>query len=127
MVSFSGLSKLCDIANPDTVRTVMDGLSHGTFNLENIRRVHNNSQDTKDDDLTSRGHNSSFGSSSAENANGTSNENNENSFVVYYDTQEQLVNAGAGGENVKVEEMENSYVQQLHVFFGSLGNYYESL
>ena len=97
----------------------MDGLSQGTLNLENIQRVHN-SQVTKDEELMSRGHSSSFESSSSDNANGTSEENNETTIVGYYDEQGQFVTTDNGGEKVKVEDMENSYVQ---LFFGSLGNY----
>ena len=104
------------------MKNVIDGLSQGTLNLENIQRVHN-PQDMNDEEQMSRGHSSSFDSSSSENAHGAADEKNENSIVMYYDTQGQVQNGGGGEEKVKLEE--NSYVQQLQMYLGgySLGNY----
>ena len=106
-VFFSGLSRLVDIGNSETVQSMLQGITQGNLSLKNMQTASAN-DDHNEGELTSRGSGSSTeeGSSSLE-------EGTENIIVLAQDQHGniRIPDPGSTGEGNMVQT-ENSYVLQ---------------
>ena len=119
-VFFSGLSRLVDIGNSETVQSMLQGITQGNLSLKNMQKASAN-DDHDEGELTSRGSGSSTEEgltsrecgSSTEEGSSSLEEGTENIIVLAQDQHGniRIPDPGSTGEGNMVQN-ENSYVLQ---------------